>query len=83
MSHAKGRTDMTKLIVAFRNFAKAPNMSQSCKEVNSFSNNVFSTNRAVCEINRKCTVEPVSSQMKMWRLRIAGWTSKATNMHSQ
>jgi len=37
----KGRTDMTKLIVTFRNFAKAPH------------NNIFGTYNAVCKTAKK------------------------------
>jgi len=31
----------------------------------------------------KNTVDPVSSQMILWRMRIACWITKATNTHSE
>ena len=31
----------------------------------------------------KSTVEPESPQMTMWRMRIACWTIKATDTHSE
>ena len=37
----------------------------------------------VCEIISKNIVEPGRPQMTIWRMRIACWTPKATNTHSE
>ena len=42
----------------------------------------FSENRAVCEKIWKNIVERGRLQMTIWRMRIACWTTKATNTHS-
>jgi len=46
-------------------------------------NKNFPENRTVYEIMWKNTVERGRSQMKIWRMRIACWISKATNTHTQ
>jgi hypothetical protein len=40
-------------------------------------------NRAAYEIMWKNTVEPDRTQMTIWRMRIACWSPKATNTHSE
>jgi len=42
----------------------------------------FFENRAVYEIRWKNTAEPDRPQMKIWRMRIACWITKATK-HTQ
>jgi len=42
----------------------------------------FFENRVVNETMWKNTVEPGSSEMAIWRMRIACWIPKATNRHS-
>jgi len=47
------------------------------------SNNCFFENRAVYELMWKNVVERGRLQMAIWRLRVACWIPKATNLHSQ
>jgi len=42
-------------------------------------NNVFFWNSVLCEIRRKYIDEPDRKQMRIWRMSIANWISKATN----
>jgi hypothetical protein len=44
---------------------------------------MFSENRAVYEKMWKNIVERGRPQMKIWRMRIACWKTKATNTHSE
>jgi hypothetical protein len=44
-----------------------------------FSVTFFSENPAVYEIMRENTAEPGRPQMKIWRMRIACWITKATH----
>jgi len=46
-------------------------------------NNIFLEKHSVSEIMWKSTVEPDRIQMTIWDLRIACWTPKATNPHSE
>jgi len=48
-----------------------------------FSSIFFFENRAVYEIMWKNIVQLGRPQMTIWRMRIACWTTKATNTHSQ
>ena len=43
----------------------------------------FSENRAVDGMMWNNIVEPDWPQMTIWRMRIACWVTKATNIHSQ
>jgi len=43
----------------------------------------FFENRAVCEVIWENIVEPDRLQMKIWRMRIAFWITKATNTVSE
>jgi hypothetical protein len=45
--------------------------------------NFFLENPAVCEIMWKNIVQLDRPQIKVWRMRIACWISKATNSHFQ
>ena len=45
--------------------------------------NLFSKNRAVCEIIRKNIVEPDRPQMTIWRIQIVCCIPKATSTHSE
>jgi hypothetical protein len=45
--------------------------------------NFFFENRALCEIMWKKFVQPVRSQVTIWRMRIACWIPKDTNTHSE
>jgi len=67
-----------KLVVAFRNFAKASkNVSdRSCRE-NQNINFMFSN------ISLQASILPESPQMKTPHMRIAYWTLKAKNTHSE
>jgi hypothetical protein len=53
------------------------------KVVEKFKTHIFSENRAVYETMLKSIVEPVTSQMTLWRMRIACWITKATNTYSE
>jgi len=48
-----------------------------------FNNFFFFENRAVFEIMWKNVVQPDRQQMTIWRMRIACWISKATDIHPQ
>ena len=43
----------------------------------------FTKNRAFCEIMRKSMVHPDKSQVTVWRMRIACWLTKATDIQSK
>jgi hypothetical protein len=74
---------MTKFIVAFHRFAKAPqNVSDKRRRESQnpfYVNDFFFENRAVYEIKCKDVVEPDRPQMRIWRMRTACWIPKATN----
>ena len=58
---------------------------QNCREnqnIYIFSITFFN-NRESYEIMRKNTAEPDRPQMIIWRMRIACWVPKATNIHSE
>ena len=46
-------------------------------------NNFFFENLAVYEIMWENVVEPDRPQVTVWRMRIACWIPKATNIHSE
>jgi len=46
-------------------------------------NNFFFENRVVCEVMWKNIVEQGTSQMTIWRMRIAYWIPKSTNTRSE
>jgi hypothetical protein len=59
---------------------------KSCKEnqnTHFMSSNFFLDNRAVCETMSKNSIEPGMSHLTIWRMRIACWIPKATNIHSE
>jgi hypothetical protein len=43
----------------------------------------FYENLSVYKITKKNIVQPDTPQMKIWRMRIASWISKATDIHSE
>jgi len=45
--------------------------------------NFFSENHTVYETMKKKYVEPGRPQMTIWHMRIASWTPKTTNTHSE
>jgi len=47
------------------------------------SNNFFFENGAVYEIKLNNILERRRTQITIWRMRIACWVSKATNIHSE
>jgi len=48
-----------------------------------YSKNFLPENRAFYELIKKKKLQPDRPQMKIWRMRIACWIPKATNIHSQ
>ena len=44
---------------------------------------IFLKNLAICEEMHIHIVEPDRPQMIVWRMRIACWMTKATNVHSE
>jgi hypothetical protein len=58
---------------------------QICRENQNtfYSQYFFAERRAVYEIMWKNVVEPGRLQITKWRMRIAGWIHKATNIHSE
>jgi len=48
-----------------------------------FPINIFFKNRAVYEIMWKNSTEPSRPQMTMWRMRLACWVPKDTDVHSE
>jgi len=46
-------------------------------------NNFFLESRAFYEVMWKNIVQPVRPQMTIWRMRVACWIPKATNMNSE
>jgi hypothetical protein len=47
------------------------------------SNSLFFENRAIYEITWKTSVEPGRPQLTIWRMRIACWIPKDTNICSE
>jgi hypothetical protein len=43
--------------------------------------NTFLENRTVCEVMWKNIVQPERSHITIWRMHIACWIPKATNIH--
>ena len=59
---------------------------RSCRENQNtyfMFSNFFPANRAVYQITLKIIVEPSRPQMTTWRMRIACWITKATDIHSE
>ena len=78
--------EYTFLIIARKSFLAVRNVSDKFVEkiqtYISFSDFLLE-NRAVYEAMWKNTVQPVTPQMTIWRMRIARWIPKATHTHSQ
>jgi len=62
-------------------------LGKSCREHQNahfmFNNIFFFENRTVYEIMCENGVEQDRPQATIWRMRIAGWVTKATNTHSE
>ena len=59
---------------------------RSCRENQNtyfMFSNFFPANRGVYQITLKIIVEPSRPQMTTWRMRIACWITKATDIHSE
>ena len=63
MFHAHGQTDMTKLIVAFRSFAKAPKNAMCVTDIALFPIYVKSDGATVALLQRTITVSSVVTVM--------------------
>ena len=59
---------------------------KSCREnqnTHFMFNNFIFENLAVYEVMWKNIVQPERKQMTLWHMRVACWTPKATNTHSE